>query len=117
DEFGHGADHWLGARNLFHPFGNKGSHTVDIAVGAVIDDQDLHAFVSFPQWRFAAERGCRKSLFYKIRPLKTKDFLTRKIKILGFSYSLNVPGHRLPPHRDLSGPSQTASGRQYHVTG
>jgi hypothetical protein len=29
--------------------------------------------------------------------LKTKDFLARKFNILGFSYNLNVPGHRLPP--------------------
>jgi hypothetical protein len=44
----------MGARNLFNPFGDKGSHTIDIAVGAVIDDKDLHALVSFPQRRFAA---------------------------------------------------------------
>jgi hypothetical protein len=29
--------------------------------------------------------------------LKTKDFLTRKFKILGFSYSLNVASHLPPP--------------------
>jgi hypothetical protein len=34
--------------------------------------------------------------------LKTKDFLTRKIKISGFSYSLNGPAHREPPECALS---------------
>src|SRR5262249_23143649 len=53
-EFGHRANHWLGSRDLFHAFGNMGGHTVDMAIGAVVDDEDLHACITFP--RYAAAR-------------------------------------------------------------
>jgi hypothetical protein len=42
--------------------------------------------------------------------LKTKDFLTQKFKISGFSYSLNAKAHREPPHRGLSGSSEPQPG-------
>src|SRR4030095_16798449 len=48
-EFGHRGDPGLGCRNFFHPFSNKSSNTVDMAVGAVIDDKNLHPLVSFPK--------------------------------------------------------------------
>jgi hypothetical protein len=42
-----------GSHNLFNAFSNMGSHAVDMAIGAVVDDEDLHACIPFPPPLFA----------------------------------------------------------------
>src|SRR5262249_21777388 len=41
------ADDGLGSRNLLHAFRNMRRHPVDVAIGAVVDDEHLHAVSPF----------------------------------------------------------------------
>jgi hypothetical protein len=43
NQLGHRADDGLGAGHLANAFGDELGHAIDVAVGAVVDDQDVHA--------------------------------------------------------------------------